>query len=978
MMTHSLSCRRVVLMVTLAFIVLTPAQDARAGYCWNWSGHNAINPQPWEVVDLPLCVGSNANHAAGTTVGQAINEEHRNWHCINPIEANDTWGRKFLAFHRQIILDFEVWRLVNTGLGRFEIWDPFQNAPIVGDDETTNTAFTHCHNADFPNPGDNIRPAGALCTNCVSLPAAFVGSNLEDFVTLGELGFNLELMWHPTFHIGVAETGCNDLGTNIFTTRDPAFWMAHKKLDEVVRDWQSLQATDTVLVIDRSGSMDDNCSSTTPPPGEPDCAIEDAKEAARTFANVVEDVRMDGGGVAPEQHRIGLVSFSSTSSPDLGLTAADGIMTDDDVDNTPFELAVTAISTGGNTSIAAGIREAIDYLDTVIDPNPHQAILVLTDGRENTIPCLGGNSPSSCTPVLPEDTLSEAEVGDIQIVAIGFGEAVEEANLRDVAERSGGIFVAFENVDDTLTLQKFFMTAFGEIYDESVNVDPFGTLEAGQTASDFFKIEMCGADDRLTAVVGWKEPAGPFTGLTCDLELELFTPAGVLVSRSHPNVEESGGRRHDFLRVRLPYDSEQAGAWLGRIVRTAGSSTNCERQNYFYTTFVKGFGRIDPFVVRPDLVLGRRILATFRNNETNRPIGGWDSITAEVMLTRPNGAVEIAPLFDDGTNGDATIGNHIFSFEFALPVAETGAYHLRAHFELTKDSCTRVREAEYSIVVPDQEVPDCLSMTCGGVVRVQPGDVFQLDDQPCLWNLCPTVEKYQMEISDTKNWLRTLNPAGAALIPLPPSFQTDDVASFDELCFGPGPRDGNPAAAIPIFVEIPATALIGERSDVSVRATAIGLPGPALNCVTTIEVVPPPDCNDNGIDDAIDIAAGTSLDENLDGVPDECESILDFHSPHIDLEVAAAAVSWTSEAPDFLYDVVRGDLGNLKAQGFAGTTEECLASKTTGFSVPYTPTPAPGEGEWFLARLATAQGHGSYNAGGSRDADIAASGNDCP
>jgi len=30
------------------------------------------------------------------------------------------------------------------------------------------------------------------------------------------------------------------------------------------------------------------------------------------------------------------------------------------------------------------------------------------------------------------------------------------------------------------------------------------------------------------------------------------------------------------------------------------------------------------------------------------------------------------------------------------------------------------------------------------------------------------------------------------------------------------------------------------------------------------------DCNGNGIDDAADIASGTSSDANLDGVPDEC------------------------------------------------------------------------------------------------------------
>jgi hypothetical protein len=34
---------------------------------------------------------------------------------------------------------------------------------------------------------------------------------------------------------------------------------------------------------------------------------------------------------------------------------------------------------------------------------------------------------------------------------------------------------------------------------------------------------------------------------------------------------------------------------------------------------------------------------------------------------------------------------------------------------------------------------------------------------------------------------------------------------------------------------------------------------------------PPPDCNENGTDDAIDIAGGASADCNQNGIPDECD-----------------------------------------------------------------------------------------------------------
>jgi hypothetical protein len=35
--------------------------------------------------------------------------------------------------------------------------------------------------------------------------------------------------------------------------------------------------------------------------------------------------------------------------------------------------------------------------------------------------------------------------------------------------------------------------------------------------------------------------------------------------------------------------------------------------------------------------------------------------------------------------------------------------------------------------------------------------------------------------------------------------------------------------------------------------------------------VPLHDCNANGVEDAVDIALGTSCDSDLDGIPDECQ-----------------------------------------------------------------------------------------------------------
>ena len=73
----------------------------------------------------------------------------------------------------EYILYFDIWRLANTPYGRLEIWDPFQNAPVPGDDENTAIGFNNCSDANIPNPGDNLRSAGAICTGCQNLPTTY-------------------------------------------------------------------------------------------------------------------------------------------------------------------------------------------------------------------------------------------------------------------------------------------------------------------------------------------------------------------------------------------------------------------------------------------------------------------------------------------------------------------------------------------------------------------------------------------------------------------------------------------------------------------------------------------------------------------------------------------------------------------------------------------------------------------------------------
>jgi len=69
--------------------------------------------------------------------------------------------------------------------------------------------------------------------------------------------------------------------------------------------------------------------------------------------------------------------------------------------------------------------------------------------------------------------------------------------------------------------------------------------------------------------------------------------------------------------------------------------------------------------------------------------------------------------------------------------------------------------------------------------------------------------------------------------------------------------------------------------------TSLCLGSPGLGRAETVVPQAPPtgpapapapghDCNGNGIEDAVDIALGTSCDADLDGVPDECQAAAAF------------------------------------------------------------------------------------------------------
>lgn len=172
-------------------------------------------------------------------------------------------------------------------------------------------------------------------------------------------------------------------------------------------DWDQPQEipVDVMLIIDRSGSMDDDCPGGQADPGETPCKINDAKTAAKYFVDLMN----------PDMDKVGLVSFSTSSTLDQGLT----------FDQTAVKNAIDSLSVGGRTAIGSGINTANNELINNGRVEEVWVEILLSDGKENE-----GSDPIGNANI--------ANASGIVIYTIGLGPDADEYLLQDIANITGG------------------------------------------------------------------------------------------------------------------------------------------------------------------------------------------------------------------------------------------------------------------------------------------------------------------------------------------------------------------------------------------------------------------------------------------------------------------------------------------------------------------------------------------------------------
>jgi Ca-activated chloride channel family protein len=182
-----------------------------------------------------------------------------------------------------------------------------------------------------------------------------------------------------------------------------ALQMPSPSVVEVVRDvwWYTKRHTNVYLVVDVSGSMEGS-------------KLSNAQEALRVFMDQVKG----------DSERVGLVSFASDASEVVPL---------DELTRSRAQIvrAVEKLEAYGDTALLDAVALAYQELQALEDAERINAIVVMTDGRENNSQV----SLDRLTYYIRESN----EIGvPVVIFAIGYGSDADTGVLRSLAESSGG------------------------------------------------------------------------------------------------------------------------------------------------------------------------------------------------------------------------------------------------------------------------------------------------------------------------------------------------------------------------------------------------------------------------------------------------------------------------------------------------------------------------------------------------------------
>ncbi|MBC8019045.1 MAG: tyrosinase family protein [Verrucomicrobia bacterium] len=387
-----------------------------------------------------------------------------------------------------------------------------------------------------PAVGFNQTPAGLTVARlirfriqtCRTLTFSITGQPTGNFSVVGGPDFTVVPVEANDFEIVEVEVRFHAIGANVQVSavdiearitdeegyyaaspNDP-FTVANFHIELVANNIVTSDSS-VVLVLDRSGSMSDVANSGF-------TKSELLKSAVGVLHVLMQD--NDEIGIARFDHEADVLLPMTLKTAGLGTT-----------------LTGTGLDPRGATSIGAGILVGSGLINGPDATNPNKAMLVLSDGNENTDPLITD---------LPAGTINQTTF------AIGFGlpGQVSDPILSQISANTGGYLLVTGDMtddDERFTLAKFFIQVLKDATLNQTVVDPQGLLVWGGAPHEI-RFPVSEAEVSIDVVVLCPIPVA--------LDFRLKTPSGQMITPAmsgvEPNVRYVMGQDVCYYRLMLP------------------------------------------------------------------------------------------------------------------------------------------------------------------------------------------------------------------------------------------------------------------------------------------------------------------------------------------------------------------------------------------------------------------------------------------
>jgi hypothetical protein len=396
---------------------------------------------------------------------------------------------------------------------------------------------------------------------------------------------------------------------------------------------------DSVLVLDRSGSMSDLAGARQ--------KIEALATTADLFANLLRPAAGD---------QIALVKYNNLAENYSPLKPADDpAMPGSHIADIDKKLAAAALLDPngllpqGSTSIGAGMKLGASLLPLPAGPRKH-VMVVLTDGIENTLPHI-------------DDELQPITTADpaLRIYSVGLGNNIDPSKLQEITNVSNGYHQVSDDLNGSslFDLETFYFKIFANAAGFSLAIDPTLPVTVTGTAPIIVDHAIISSSDHSATFLVLDLPA------TRSLyTLQLVDPKGnvIVPGSALGGVPVHILQRNTYTIYKVVFPSGLAssayvGDWQLRLLPRRA----IDMRNVVQIGFAAAVGsdyRLDLKAVSPTYLPGSLVTVSATLSDAGWPV---HSVRFSGTITDPQHVASALTFYDDGTHGDPVAGDGVWT-----------------------------------------------------------------------------------------------------------------------------------------------------------------------------------------------------------------------------------------------------------------------------------------------------------------------------